>query len=89
MSNFLIIFYSFNDSHSQVTAGTHTHTHRHLEVCFCHKEKPFAHFDGGLKERLSCLSGFFITECNRAKKITAATAGGALELFMYFLHGYL
>lgn len=63
---------------------TPTHMYRNKEVCFCHDEKPFAHFDGGLKEKLSCLSGFFITECNRAKKITAATAGRALGLLMYF-----
>lgn len=63
-----------------------THTKAHKEVCFCHGQKPFAHFEGGLKERLSCLSGFFITKYNRAKKITAATAGGVLGLLVYFLH---
>lgn len=89
-SKFIIIYCSFNDPHPYASADMHartcTHTHVRKEVCFCHEEKPFAHFDGGLKEKLSCLSGFFITKCNRAKKITAAAAGRVLGLLIYFLH---
>lgn len=66
---------SLSLSLSLAHARTHTHTkQKHLLVLM------------EAYERLSCLSGFFITKCNKAKEITAAPVRALLEQLLYFLH---
>lgn len=76
--NFLFLDKSFSFSLSCTRTHTYTHTkQKHLLVLT------------EAYERLSCLSGFFITKCNKAKEITAAPVRALLEQLLYFLHWYL